>query len=160
MGEIPDRIDRGLTPDQAASAEELADKRGISIDMAERAILGAKIEDDRPHRSPRERRQHRTGHVRDYESDRDHELAELRESYVPMTEEEIEQQRAANAHGRMLVEEALDDAFGKDRKIKAIQEQVEREIPIDPDNVAKSLADRERLINARLRTYFEHRTAS
>lgn len=157
MGEIPERAQRDLTPEQEAAVEDLTDKRGISIDMAERAILGERIEPDGPIAAPKSpAKRHPTGHVRDFESDRDYENAAIRAAYQPPSPE----QREIAKVGRARVEEALDEAFGKDRHIKAIQERVEREIPIDPDNRAKSLADREHLLNARLRTYFDHKTAS
>jgi len=42
---VPGRPDRNLTPEQEAEVEDYAEKRGISIDMAERAILGIRVED-------------------------------------------------------------------------------------------------------------------
>lgn len=67
----------------------------------------------------------------------------------------IEERRAISARGRAAVEAALDEAFGKDRKIQAIIDDVHRMIPIDPDNVAKSEEERERMITARLHTLFD-----
>lgn len=160
MSEIPGRPDRDMTPEQEASAEDLAEKRGISIDMAERAILGLRIEPTEPVAAPRVRKLHQTGHVHDYESDRDHEDAALRAEYKKLTPEEEAEQREIAAHGRALIEAKLDEEFGKDRRIKAIQERVEREIPIRPDYVAEDKAARERLLNARLRAYFDRQAES
>lgn len=160
MGEIPERVDRGLTPEQTASVEDLAEKRGISIDMAERAILGIKIEPTEPFAAPKTPKLHPTGHVYDYETDRDHEDAALRAEYKKLTPEEAVQQRETNAGGRALVEAALDEEFGKDRKIKAIEEKVDEMIPIDPDRVEESLKARERQKTALLRKYFDDKAAS
>ena len=67
----------------------------------------------------------------------------------------LEERRAISARGRAAVNAALDEAFGKDRHIQAVIDDVHRMIPIDPDNVAKSKEDRERMINARLRSLFD-----
>lgn len=109
----------------------------------------------RPDRKPRP-----TGNVRDFETDRDHELAAERANYEELTEEQLEERRTASKNGRVAIEAALDDAFGKDRHIKAIEAKVERMIPIDPDRVQESLAARERQVNALLRKHFEDKEAS
>lgn len=70
----------------------------------------------------------------------------------PLTQPDI------NRRGRALIDAALDETFGKDRDIQAIVTAVEREIPIDPDNVQKSRADREREVTARLRKYFDKKS--
>lgn len=118
------------------------------IKLGQKVVSGA-TELPRAPRSPHKPR--RSGHVRDFESDRDHELAEMRAAYEPSSPEQGE----VNARGRALIEAALDEAFGKDRKIQAIVDEVHRMVPIDPDNVAKSQEDRERMVTARLRTYFD-----
>ena len=133
--------------------EAMMDGSGFSRERAE-IKLGQKVVSGATElsRSPRPpRKPHRTGHVRDFESDRDHQLAEERAAYEPLSSE----QPVINARGRAAVEAALDEAFGKDRKVQAIIDEVHRLIPIDRDNVAKSEADRERMITARLRTFFD-----
>jgi hypothetical protein len=161
MGEIPEPTDRGLTPEQEASVEDLADKRGISMDMARRAILGERIEPTGPIAAPKEpTKPHRIGHVRDFESDRDHEDAALRAAYVELTPEERAAQQQINSEGRAKVDIALDEAFGKDRHIKAIEAKVEAMIPIDPDRVQESLKARERMTNALLRKHFDGKTTA
>lgn len=145
----------GPTPEQQAAIEHIVETRGISPEMARRAFFGAKIEPDGPVAAPKgPPKLHPTGHVHDYESDRDHELAAERAVYQPASTEQSE----INARGRAMIEKELDLEFGYDRKIKAIEAQVEQEIPIDPDNVEKSLADRERLVTARLYTHFGRKT--
>jgi hypothetical protein len=80
----------------------------------------------------------------------DHAVQHAKEHPIdPVTQPEI------NRRGRALIEAALDETFGKDRGIRAIVDAVERELPIDPDNVDKSRADRETEITARLRKYFD-----
>lgn len=133
--------------------EAMMDGSGFSREQAElklgHKVVSGATELPRTPRPPRKPR--RTGHVRDFESDRDHQLAEERAAYQPPSPEQSE----INVRGRALVEEALDEAFGKDRKIQAIVDEVHRMIPIDPDDVKKSEEARERMINARLRTFFD-----
>lgn len=135
--------------------EAMMDGSGFSRDRAEvkagKKVVSGTTEPPatpRPKRKPR-----RTGNVRDFESDRDHELAQMRAEYVPPSPEQPE----INARGREAVESALDEAFGKDRRIQAIVDRVHQEIPIDPDDVVKSEQARERLINARIRTYLDNK---
>ena len=135
--------------------EAMMDGSGFSRERAEIA-LGKKVvtgSTELPPTPGPARKRRRSGHVRDFESDRDHQLAEERANYQPADPE----QPHINARGRAAVEAALDEAFGRDRVIKAIEAEVHRLIPIDPDNVAKSEADRERMITARLRTHFEQK---
>lgn len=135
--------------------EAMMDGSGFSRDRAE-INLGKKVvsgTSELPAPARVERKPRRTGHVRDFESDRDYQLAEERANYQPPSPQQAE----INSRGRAQVEAALDDAFGKDRVIKAIEAEVHRMIPIDRDNVAKSEADRERMITARLRAYFDHK---
>ena len=118
--------------------EAMMDGSGFSRERAE-IKLGQKVVSGATElsRSPRPpRKPHRTGHVRDFET---------------LSSE----QPVIIARGRAAVEAALDEAFGKDRKVQAIIDEVHRLIPIDRDNVAKSEADRERMITARLRTFFD-----
>lgn len=133
--------------------EAMMDGSGFSRERAEiklgQKVVSGATELPRTPRPPLKPR--RTGHVRDFESDRDHQLAEERAAYEPPSSEQPE----INARGRAAVEAALDEAFGKDRKVQAIIDEVHRLIPIDRDNVAKSEADRERMITARLRTFFD-----
>lgn len=159
MEEIPQRPERDMTPEQTAAAEELADKRGISIDMAERAILGIRIEDagsvltPKAPRKPRHSR--RGGRSYPEKSGRDISREMANQEAAEQAPTPLEERLETSARGRAAIEAALDEEFGKDRKIKAIVEEVNRLIPIDPDNVAKSEADRERMITARLRAHFE-----
>jgi hypothetical protein len=134
--------------------EAMTEGSGFSRDLAEikagKKIVSGTTElpaTPRPKRKPR-----RTGHVRDFESDRDHELAQMRAEYQPPSPDQSE----ITSRGRAAVEAALDETLGKDRHIQAIVDKVHQEIPIDPDDVAKSEQARERLINARLRTYFDN----
>ena len=134
--------------------EAMMDGSGFSREQAElklgHKVVSGTTELPRTPRPPRKPR--RTGHVRDFESDRDYQLAEERAAYQPPSPEQGE----VNTRGRALVEEALDEAFGKDRKIQAIVDEVHRMIPIDPDDVKKSEEARDRMINARLRTLFDN----
>lgn len=145
-------IESQFDPDERR-IEAMMDGSGFSRDRAE-TKLGKKIVSgatELPQAPRPPHKLHRTGHVRDYESDRDHQLALERAAYQPPSPE----QAGINARGRAGVEAALDEAFGKDRHIQAIIDEVHRQIPIDPDNVQKSEADRERMITARLRTHFD-----
>lgn len=147
-------IENQFDPDERR-IEAMMDGSGFSRDSAE-TKMGQKVvsgatelpRTPRPKRKPRRR-----SHVRDFESDRDHEDAQMRAEYTPPSPDQPE----ISARGRAAVESALDDAFGKDRHIQAIVDRVHQEIPIDPDDVAKSEQARERLINARLRTYFDNK---
>lgn len=135
--------------------EAMMDGSGFSRDRAE-VKTGKKVVSGtaEPPATPRpKRKRRRTGNVRDFESDRDHENAQMRAEYTPPSSDQPE----ISARGRAAVEAALDEAFGKDRHVQAIVDKVNQEIPIDPDNVAKSEEARERLINARLRTYFDNK---
>lgn len=161
MSEIPERVQRHLTPDQESSVEDLADKRGISIDMAERAILGERIEPTEPIAAPKTRRphySHRGGRPYPEVSGRDigRMLANAESAEQP--EVPLEERLAISARGRAAVEEALDTAFGKDRKLEAIRRKVEEMIPIRPDYVAEDTAARERLETALVTKYFEDKT--
>jgi hypothetical protein len=135
--------------------EAMMDGSGFSRDLAEikagKKIVSGTTELSAAPRSKRKPRQ--TGHVRDFESDRDHELAQMRAEYQPPAPNQSE----IDSHGRALAEAALDEKYGKDRHIKAIVAQVHREIPIDPDNVTKSEEARDRLINARIYTHFDRK---
>jgi hypothetical protein len=160
MNEIPERVDRHLTPEQTAQAEDLAEKRGISIDMAERAILGIRVEPSGPvtaPKSPRRRYSHRGGRSYPEKSGRDvsRELANQEAAEQP--ELSPEERQAVSRRGRAAVEAALDEEFGKDRHITALEAKVNAMIPIDPDDVAGSLAARERQLTALLRTHFEQK---
>lgn len=159
MEEIPQRPDRDMTPEQTAAAEELADKRGISIDMAERAILGIRIEDagsvPTPKASRRPRHSRRGGRAYPEKSGRDISREMANQEAAEHAPTPLEERLETSARGRAAIEAALDEEFGKDRKIKAIEEEVNRLIPIDPDNVAKSEEARHRLLTARLRIHFD-----
>lgn len=135
--------------------EVMMDGSGFSRESAEvrmgrKVVSGATEMPPAPHpkRKPR-----RTSHVRDFESDRDHELAQMRAEYQPP----LPGQPEINERGRAAVESALDETFGRNRHIDAIVARVHQEIPIDPDDVSGSEAARDRLINARLRTYFDRK---
>jgi hypothetical protein len=146
-------IEDQFDPDERR-IEAMMDGSGFSRDRAE-AKLGKKTVSgatEPPKMSLPKRKPRRTGHVRDFESDRDHELAQMRAEYKPPSPEQAE----ISARGRAAVEAALDEALGKDRHIQAIIDKVHQEVPIDPDDVAKSEAARDRLISARLRTYFDN----
>jgi len=112
---------------------------------------------DPPHFALPERKRRPTGSVRDLESDRDHQLDAERAEFEELTDEQLAERREISARGRTAAEAALDDAFGKDRKIEAIRRKVEQMIPIDPDDVAGSEAARERQLTAMLRTYFDNK---
>lgn len=147
-------IENQFDPDERR-LETMMDGSGFSRDRAE-VKAGQKIvagTTELPLMSRPERKRRRTGHVRDFESDRDHELAQMRAEYQPPSPDQPE----INARGRAAIEAELDEEFGKDRHIKAIIERVHQEIPLDPDDVAGSEQARERLINARLRTYFDRK---
>lgn len=129
------------------------DGSGFSRDMAEKRI-GRKIvagsTEVPPSASP-ERKPRHSGHVRDFESDRDHELAAERAAYKPPSAEQPE----INQRGRALVDAALDEQFGKDRHVARIINEVHEQIPLDPNNTEASESARSRMISARLRTYFD-----
>ncbi len=151
--------DNHFDPDERR-IEAMMDGSGFSREQAE-VKLGQKIvsgttELPRMPKSPRKPHySHRGGRAYPEKSGRDisRELANqatAEEAPVP-----LEERRAISARGRAAVEAALDEAFGKDRKINAIVEEVHRMIPIDPDNVTKSEEDRDRMINVRLRALFD-----
>ena len=148
---------RPLTPDEERRIEHTMETRGISYAMARAIELGERLDDGKdttPSRLPgKPLRFPPSGHVRDYESDRDHDDAELRANYQPPSPD----QAAINAGGRTLVEDALDVRFGKDRRIAAIEARVAATIPIEPDDVEGSLRARERQTNALLRTHFDNK---
>lgn len=150
-------IEKPFDPDERRM-EAMESGSGFSRDLAEikagKKIVSGTVE---PPASPRPKRKpRRTGHVYDFTSDRDIEDAQMRAEYQPPSPDQPE----INARGRAEVEAALDYEFGEDRHIDAIVERVHREIPIDPDDVAKSKEARERMINARLRTYFDKKNNS
>ena len=151
MSEIPEPAQRHLTPEQESSVEDLADKRGISIDMAERAILGERIESSEPVATPKVRKphySHRGGRAYPEISGRDIGRMMANEEAASQPEVPLEARREISARGRAAVEEALDEAFGKDRKLEAIRRKVEQMIPLRPDYMAEDLAARERLETA------------
>ena len=136
------------------------DGSGFSRDRAE-VKLGQKVISgtaELPHapKSPRKPRYSRRG-GRSYpeKSGRDISREITNQEAAEQQPVPLDERRAISARGRAAVEAALDEAQGKDRKIQAIIDKVHAMIPIDPDNVAKSNEDRERHINALLRSHFE-----
>lgn len=92
----------------------------------------------------------RTGHVRDFESDRDHDLAEERAAYQPSSPE----QQIRNIRGASLAEKAI-----ADNVIQSISDRVDREIPLDDYDISKSLAEREKRKTILIGQYFARRDA-
>ena len=138
------------TPEQQAAIEDLAEKRGISTEMARRAFFGARIEPEGPVATPKNPHKIRpTGHVRDYESDRDHELADERAAYEPLSDE----QRAINARGRALLR-PLRDKLELDNATRRVKEAHAHP---DPDYLDKEAEDEERELNAQMRKIYERR---
>ena len=98
------------------------------------------------------RRPRPTGHVRGfYEGEKT-----IGEEF-PSTGEQSAKTPEEMAHTAEWVEK-IRRSMG-DSAIQRIMDRVDSEIPIDPDNVAKSREERERMKNARLRTYFDKKEA-
>lgn len=150
--------DNQFDPDERR-IEAMMDGSGFSREQAE-IKLGHKVVSGtaelpsmpRPPRRPRHSR--RGGRAYPEKSGRDVSREMANQAAAEEEPVSLEERHAISARGRAAVEAALDETFGKDRKIQAIIDQVHRMIPIDPDNVAKSEQDRERMITARLRTHF------
>ena len=138
-------IENRYDPDERR-LEAMMDGSGFSRDRAE-IKLGQKIvagTTETPRVTSPERKLHPTGHVRDFESDRDHQLAEERAAYEPLPENQAE----INLRGRAMVEAARNEAAGEDHRVKALKDEVEQRIPDDPDNKAQTLAERDRLFRS------------
>lgn len=93
---------------------------------------------------------HPTGHVRDYESDRDAQLAAERAEYEPPTPEK----RGIAQRGAALARKALAPLL-----VDRIIEQVHEGTPTDPDYNDIARRDEELTLNARLRTHFDKQEA-
>lgn len=138
------------TPEQQAAIEDLADKRGISTEMARRAFFGARVEPEGPVAAPKgPHKRHPTGHVYDYESDRDHELAEERAAYQPLSDE----QRGINARGRALLQ-PLRDKLEIDNAIRHVEEAHAHP---DPYYLDKDAESKQRELNAQMRAIHDRR---
>lgn len=113
MEEIPQRIERDMTPEQNAAAEDLAEKRGISIDMAERAILGIRVEETEPvatpkaPHKPRASRRGRGSYSEKSGRDVSREMANQYAEEHPTSPEEQQEQRAVNERGAEMARRAL-----------------------------------------------------
>lgn len=138
----PDEHRREAMMEGSGFSSHLADAR-----LSDEAIPGTT---ELP-RTPRPKRKPRpTGHVRDFESDRDHELAEERAAYKPPTSE----QQIASIRGAALAEKAI-----ADRVIQSISDRVDEEIPLDDYDIPKSLAAREKRKTLLIGEYFAQRDA-
>lgn len=137
------------TPEQDIKIEDLADKRGISYEMARRVFFGAKIEVDEPAPKPSRKPRH-SGNVRDFESDRDHELAEERAAYEPLTEA----QRETNRRGVAMARKAIAGNI-----VDRIIERTRAETDPDPDYGDIHRVEEDLMLDARLRTYFDREEA-
>ena len=138
-------IENRYDPDERR-LEAMMDGSGFSRDQAE-IKLGQKIvagTTETPRVTSLVRKLHPTGRVRDFESDRDHQLAEERAAYEPLPENQAE----INLRGRAMVEAARNEAAGEDHRVKALKDEVEQRIPDDPDNKAQTLAERDRLFRS------------
>lgn len=135
----PDERRREAMMEGSGFSSHLADAR-----LSDEAIPGT----SEPPRERRERKRRPTGHVRDFESDRDHDLAAERAAYEPLSDEQLE----TNRRGAEMLRKSM-----ADRAIQNIVDRVNAMIPIDPDNVAKSEEARERHLNALLRTHFDRK---
>ena len=134
-------IENRYDPDERR-LEAMMDGSGFTRDRAE-IKLGQKIvagTTETPHITPPERKLHQTGHMRDFESDRDHQLASERAAYESLPENQAE----INLHGREVIDAVYEEATGEDYRVIALREEVARSVPIDPDNREKSLQGRER----------------
>lgn len=147
------------SPEQDAAIEGLADKRGISFDMARRAFFGTRIEPDGPvaaPKTPQPHYSHRGG--RSYEGISGADVSRM------IANEDAAGQPPVSAEDRAehkaVLEAALDETMGKDRHLEAIKRKVEQRIPIDPDNVTKSLEARKALETALVTKHFEDKAAS
>jgi len=138
-----------ISPEQHAAIEDLADKRGISLEMAQRAFFGLRVEPGGPVAAPKEPRLHRTGHVHDYESDRDHDLAAERAQYAPPTDED----RAAAEQGLANLQPFRD----KLEIDNAIRQNDEAFSDPDPYDRVKYAEAKQRDLNARMRKIYEKR---
>lgn len=92
---------------------------------------------------------HRTGNVRGFHD------GELRDSELfPSAGQLSHEQILTNIAGEEHAAKILSDVA-----LSVIERKVDERVPIDPDNVQKSLDERERLKTALVRRYFEERAA-
>lgn len=138
------------TPEQDDAIEKLADKRGISFELARRAFLGISAETEGPVAAPKSPPKLRpTGHVRDFESDRDHELAEERAAFEPISDE----QKEINARGRALLQ-PIRDKLEIDNAIRHVEEAHAHP---DPDRIPEDEESKQRELNVQMRKIYERR---
>lgn len=129
--------------------EAMMDGSGFSRESAEIA-LGRKVvtgstelpPSPRPPRTPRP-----TGHVRGFHEGE----KRLSEEYPDTEDLTAEQTERNNAWIARIRKERADG------DIQRIVDEVHRMIPLRPDYVAEDEAERERVITARVRTYFERK---
>lgn len=133
--------------------EAMMDGSGFSNYAADRRLddesLPGSVEPPR-FASPKHK-PHRTGHVRDFESDRDYDLAAARAEYKPLTDED-----------RAIAREALAglQSFRDKLEIEnAIRQNEEAFSDPDPYDREKYLAAKERDLNARMRKIHDKRAA-
>ena len=146
----PDQHRRDAMTEGSGFSDYLADAH-----LSDEAFPGT----EEPPRSPKPprkpRHSHRGGRSYPEKSGRDISREMANQEAAEQAPVPLEERREASARGRLAIEAALDEAFGKDRHIAALEAKVNAMIPIDPDDVAGSEAARERHLNALLRTYFD-----
>lgn len=129
----------------------LMEGMGVSNEQAD-IYLGEKIisgTTELPHLPAPEHNPPKGNYVRGFHD------GELRDSEVYKSEGELSpEQKLTNLIGVELGEKAIADTA-----IQSICDAVDEMIPIDPDNVEKSLLDRDRMKTARLKTHFEKKKA-
>ena len=139
-------IEQPFDPDERRR-EAMTEGSGVSNYLADARLSDESIPGttELPRRPRAPHRSRPSGHVRGFH---DGELrdGELYKSDEPLTPE----QQARNNDWLTKIRKSMGD-----QAIQRIIDQVHEMIPIDPDNVTKSEADRERMITARLRTRFD-----
>lgn len=137
-----------ISPEQQAAIEDLADKRGISMEMAQRAFFGAKIQPKGPIAAPKEPVKHRGSYVRGF-YDGEPRDSELYKSDEPLSDE----QHAINAEGLAGLQ-SFRDKLEIENAIRRTEEEFSDPDPYDPK---KYQEEKERVLNARLRKIYDQR---